>query len=254
MSRTNGVNLSFLKDCLTNKLCKHPYCNTKYMCTDIFTKFYAKKSSAEWEHVHTLVNIYSCLTEDGKPGFAITGGAWREILGRPGPGHKNLTTSPPAQTIEAVDNPDELPEAPAMAGPECFPTLDLYWEGGNIFDSEIGSHPSSCANPWYNVDAWALPAQQDSASLEKGRIYLKSDTRKASSTPGGSGGAVVSDNVELNDQGGDASLVGAAMTLESSPLRDVKSIYRRPIGSLTSANGWATGPLWSCGCHSRLQT
>ena len=129
----------------------------------MFTKLFAKKSPAEWECVCRLVSIFSCTTDTGKEGGNVTGGGWKEVLGLPGPGHKHLTTTEQPKTVEAIDNPDELPEAPAMITPECFPTLDLYWEGGSIFDSAVGSHPASCNNPIYNLAAWALPADHGDA-------------------------------------------------------------------------------------------
>ena len=83
---------------------------------------------------------------------------------------------PPSTDHRGRRKPDELPVAPAVALPECYPTLDLYWEGGNIFDSDIGSHPESCTNPWYDTAAWALPAED----LEQARVRRKPDVLRMS--------------------------------------------------------------------------
>ena len=83
MSRTNGVSLSFIRDCICDMLVKHPAIGTNSMCTDIFTKFSsAKKSKVTWVRVLRDVNIMECKVVNGE----LTG-PWRNAVGGPGPGH-----------------------------------------------------------------------------------------------------------------------------------------------------------------------
>ena len=52
------MNIPFVKDCITNKLVRHPHIGTEEMCTDIFTKFNApKKAKNIWVRVHNDVKI-----------------------------------------------------------------------------------------------------------------------------------------------------------------------------------------------------
>ena len=80
MGRTLGVNLTFQKDCIHNELVLHPYINTQQMCADIFTKFFAKKTPAEWTRVCQNVNIYECYATAGKVSEKFSG-PWEKHLG-----------------------------------------------------------------------------------------------------------------------------------------------------------------------------
>ena len=89
MSRTNGVNLSFVKDCLNNKLARLGYIVTESMCADIFTKFFPSKSKSIWERVHRNFGIYDCEVKPELKGDMQYEGSWLEVIGTPGPGHRS---------------------------------------------------------------------------------------------------------------------------------------------------------------------
>ena len=91
MSRTNGVNVSFIRDCIQGGLVKHPVIGTKFMCADIFTKFFsAKKSKEEWKRVVQNVNIFDAKIDKDKTFSPGTWNAFMECVGQPGPGHASV--------------------------------------------------------------------------------------------------------------------------------------------------------------------
>ena len=78
-------------------------------------------------------------------------GSWLKKVGQPGPGHASLTEHGYRTKPKVQSNPDDLPEAPAVAcTAQWYPTNQLYWDKGNIFDTPIEEIPDYVRNPDYS--------------------------------------------------------------------------------------------------------
>ena len=107
------------------------------------TKLVAKKSKAEWEHVHHNINIYDCK-EGGKNKYD---GSWCVQLGQPGPGHRAFAEHGYRTKPEVLKNPCGQDEVPAMACSEWYPTKDLFGVGWSILDTALEDVPVADLNP-----------------------------------------------------------------------------------------------------------
>ena len=58
---------------------------------------------------------------------------------------------------KSQDNPEGLEEIPSVWLACHYPTKDLYWEGGNIFDTHPDDVPREARNPEYGPMPSALP-------------------------------------------------------------------------------------------------
>ena len=130
---------------------------------------FAKKSKAEWEHVHHNINIYDCVEVGDK-----YDGSWREQLGQPGPGHRAFAEHGYRTKPDVLKNPDGLEEVPAMACSEWYPTRDLFGDGWSILDTALEDVPVADLNPnWRYRDKAHCMSAGEPIEVPTPIVYLK---------------------------------------------------------------------------------